>query len=127
MCLVTADDDSYGRAAQLLADAWGPALAAAQCLGYERGYARGHADAESAMAISWAELVRQVRDGARCPSAKDLERRRQPDHEPCGRRCGRCSRCIHSLSYWQRGGRDFLGTAAERALLADKHRRGQAA
>jgi len=37
-----------------------------------------------------------------------LARARTVDHRPCPARCRQCSRCIHSLAYWQRRG-DYLG------------------
>jgi hypothetical protein len=50
------------------------------------------------------------------PTRGELARLREVDHRPCAARCRRCSRCIHSLAYYGRGGRDYLGVEAERRL-----------
>jgi hypothetical protein len=47
------------------------------------------------------------------PRFAEVVKRRQVDHEPCPTRCRRCSRCVHSLAYWARGGRDYRGQANE--------------
>lgn len=52
-----------------------------------------------------------------------LQRLREVNHDPCRLRCGNCSQCVHSMDYWRRGGRDYLGVEAERQLTrADKSR-----
>ena len=55
-------DDRTFRAASLLADAWGPALARADRLGFERGYTAGFYDAEREMADAWARAAKPIRD-----------------------------------------------------------------
>lgn len=52
------------------------------------------------------------------PTLDELARARAVDHQPCARRCRRCSRCIHSMAYYGRGGRDYLGAEVERELAA---------
>jgi hypothetical protein len=50
------------------------------------------------------------------PRYAELEKRRQPDHQPCGSRCDSCSCCIHAQAWRSRGGRPYLGVAAEAVL-----------
>jgi hypothetical protein len=52
------------------------------------------------------------------PTQEKLSQLRAVDHQPCGVKCRRCSRCIHSMAYYGRGGRDYFGAAAERELAA---------
>ncbi len=47
------------------------------------------------------------------PRFAEFAKRREPDHRPCPARCRRCSRCIHSLAWFARGGRAYLGIVAE--------------
>ncbi|MDQ6875798.1 MAG: hypothetical protein M3042_12145 [Actinomycetota bacterium] len=81
---------------------------------YAAGWADGWRDAESAAAASWKPLAAWVRGTANSPSYNVLAARRAtPDTDPCSDRCRRCSRCVGSLAYWGRGGRDWLGVEAE--------------
>jgi len=83
-------------AAVLLADAWGPALAASHRLGWHDGHRRGHAAAEADMAASWHDLWLHVQATMRSPRHAELIERRRLTHDPCPARCGRCSACIHA-------------------------------
>ncbi len=74
---------------------------------YSYGYAQGRADGEAAA----TELLPPC--GPSVSHAELAERRKMVDTDPCRRRCRRCSQCLFSLAFWGRGGRDFLGVAAE--------------
>lgn len=54
------------------------------------------------------------------PTQDKLAQLRAVDHQPCSRKCRRCSRCIHSMAYYGRGGRDYLGVEAERRLALER-------
>lgn len=54
-------DDPVFRAASQLADAWGPALARAERIGFENGRIVGRAEAEREMAESWRAAVKPIR------------------------------------------------------------------
>jgi hypothetical protein len=108
-------DDTH-RAARLLADAWGPALERSWHLGYEVGWANGYTRADADMASAWHTMYLSTRATLESTMLIELERRREPDWRPCPARCGACSRCIASLAYWRRGGREFLGIAREARL-----------
>ena len=82
-------------------------------LGHADGYADGRTDTQAEYAADWEPVAARIRAGAMSPTQAELEQRRQPDHQPCQMRCRRCSRCVHSLSYYGRGGRDYLGQERE--------------
>jgi hypothetical protein len=52
------------------------------------------------------------------PWHAEVEKHRVIDHRPCPAMCRRCSRCIHSLDYWARGGRPYLGVQREAEAAA---------
>ncbi|MDP9092273.1 MAG: hypothetical protein M3N95_04855 [Actinomycetota bacterium] len=83
--------------------------------GYERGYASGVQDEGDA----WTSIMTGVSSVLRNPEHAELERRRQPDYTPCPYKCRACSRCIASMAYWARGGRPYMGRAAELHRLRD--------
>jgi hypothetical protein len=70
---------------------------------FRRGY--DQADAE------WTAVLTGCTETFRRPTHAELEARRQIDHQPCSRRCRSCSRCIHSLAYYARGG-PYMGAAS---------------
>jgi hypothetical protein len=74
-------------------------------VGYDQGWQAAHND----MATAWHEQYLAIHGSVDEPSRAELQRRRQPDHQPCALRCGECSRCVHSRAWWWRGQRDFLG------------------
>lgn len=50
------------------------------------------------------------------PSHLELQRRREEiSHDPCRRRCDRCSQCAHAAAWHRRGGRPYAGVQAELA------------
>jgi hypothetical protein len=81
-------------------------------LGYQEGFRDG-SDRVHAEYQSWLGVFRPVLS---LPLQEDLKQRRALSHDPCRARCRKCSQCIHSLAYWARGGRDYLGVEAERLL-----------
>src|SRR5947207_3024935 len=97
-------DDTL-RAAQLLADVWGPALERSWYLGREAGWVEGYARADADMAASWHVVYLSTRATLITPTLVEAEERRKPDWRPCRARCQACSRCIASPAYWRRGGR----------------------
>jgi hypothetical protein len=82
--------------------------------GYVEGYAAGVAVTE----LDYQLHLGVAKSALSLPLLAELERRRTVDHQPCAMKCRRCSRCVHSLAYYGRGGRDFLGIEAERELAA---------
>jgi hypothetical protein len=78
--------------------------------GYEVGWAHGFAACER----EWQAFLGVYRQAVRTPRRAELERAREfRPGEPCVMNCRRCSKCVHSLAYWRRGGRDYLpGDAA---------------
>jgi hypothetical protein len=84
------------------------AVEAALAVGYGQGW-----DAHAEL-ISWqlgvaSEFLRNT------PTRRELARAREYTNDPCRAKCGRCSKCLHSRSYWSRGG-DYLGVAEESRL-----------
>lgn len=69
-------DDPRFRAAELLAEAWAPALARAQRLGYEAGYAAGYRAAEDEMREAWAQMRRKITATLAQPTCEELAARR---------------------------------------------------
>lgn len=57
----TGPDDPRFRAAEMLADAWQPALATAERIGYGNGYAAGYWAAEQEMGEAWANVARGLK------------------------------------------------------------------
>jgi hypothetical protein len=86
---VTADD-TY-RAAELLADAWQPALERAHRIGYERGYRVGWHEGQRAEHDGWVAVLGACRRTMRQPTAAELAVRRAADRACV---CGNCSACI---------------------------------
>jgi hypothetical protein len=80
--------------------------------------------------IGWEACAAAIRDAGadmareaarlvwRHPRYAELVERRRVPHEPCGARCGRCSRCIHAEAWRQRGGRPFEGLLHQRESKA---------
>jgi hypothetical protein len=68
--------------------------------------------------------IGQAGQAVRLAAGRDLHRprwdelagRREIDHQPCPTKCRKCARCLHSLAYYGRGGRDYLGVQAEAEL-----------
>jgi hypothetical protein len=67
---------------------------------YRRGY--DQADAE------WTAVLTGCTETFRRPNYAEVQARRVIDHQPCSSKCKACSRCIHSMAYWARGG-DYMG------------------
>jgi hypothetical protein len=61
-------------------------------------------------------LLGIAKSGLDLPTQAALAKARTLSHDPCRTRCKKCSQCFHSMSYWARGGRDWLGVAAEAEL-----------
>jgi hypothetical protein len=85
-------------------------------VGIDAGYAVGWGDG-----YDWRDREVQgwlgvSREHLKSPLYAELQERRTLSHDPCRTRCKKCSKCIHSLAYWARGGRDYLGVEAEAAL-----------
>jgi hypothetical protein len=78
------------------------------------GYICGYRQCEADEQAWWSEVARKVRAQADRPSHAELTRRRDPDHWPCGRECGGCSRCIYAEAWRKRGGRPYLGVRHDR-------------
>lgn len=91
-------------------------FAAGYSLGFQTGVEVGAARGAADEAAAWQSVLAGCTESWRQPRRDELERRREVDHQPCAAKCRRCSRCVHSLSYWARGGRDFLGIEREAAL-----------
>lgn len=100
------------------------------------GIAADHADdlalfCELSRQIGWESAMSAILDAGRELSAEaarttwthprhaEIVARRRLDHLPCPRKCRRCSRCIHSLAWHERGQRPYLGVQREAALLRD--------
>jgi hypothetical protein len=52
-------------------------------------------------------IARAARAGWMHPRYDEIVKRRAVDHQPCRARCRSCSRCVHSLAYYARGGRSL--------------------
>jgi hypothetical protein len=66
-------------------------------LGYGTGYDVGYRRAELDMERDWHDVWRSVHRVLEMPAHAELERRRQPTDEPCGRlSCRGCSRCTRA-------------------------------
>jgi hypothetical protein len=77
--------------------------------GVEIGWRRGYEECAEDNDHAWGLVSATLRDS---PTYRELVERRAVSHEPCLRRCKRCSQCIHSLAYWGRGGRDYQGAGS---------------
>ena len=74
---ISSHEDPTFRAAEMLADAWGPALAAADRMGYERGYTYGYRAAEKEMADAWHQVASKIeRELKATPTREQLAKRR---------------------------------------------------
>jgi len=73
-------------------------------LGYGNGYSAGYAHGVRDEGDAWSVIFTGCAETWRRPNYAELEQRRRIDHDPCPAKCRRCSRCIHSLAYWARGG-----------------------
>lgn len=93
----------------------------AASLAYREGFDDGRDAVLAALGDAGRDAARLARPTLVRPSLDELQRRQEVDHSPCPRKCRQCSRCIHSLAYWSRGGRDYCGVQAE-ANLAKKGR-----
>lgn len=102
------DPQRIFRAAELLADSWGPALDAAMRTGYETGFDVGWLAGRDDERTAWNQLIGVFKDVTSGPRCAELVERRKPTNEPCAQDCGRCSRCVRS-SWVTRNGGDFLG------------------
>jgi hypothetical protein len=69
-------DDPRWRAAEMIADAWQPALAHSYEMGRQDGYAAGYAEAERDMAARWHSMWTKTRKVLRRPTFAELQRRR---------------------------------------------------
>lgn len=76
-------------------------------LGLIDGRDEGLHAAELDMAEAWHRVWLDVRKTMAQPTFAELAGRRRADHRPCPARCRKCSRCMASLAYWNRGGRPF--------------------
>jgi hypothetical protein len=77
--------------------------------GRRAGIVQGREDEDA----EWQAHMGVLRDVVTQPRQAELEAARQfTPGEPCYRKCRRCSRCVHALAYWQRGGRDYPGDGA---------------
>jgi hypothetical protein len=66
-------------------------------LGYSTGYELGYRRAENDMAAAWHELYLHLHRELAQPTSVELERRRKPTDDPCGRpRCRGCPRCVRA-------------------------------
>lgn len=81
------------------------------------GYRVGLVCGESAVLRRLGQAGDSVMEGdlaiLRRPRHSETAVQRQVHHQPCPTRCASCSQCLHSLAYWARGGRDYLGIEAE--------------
>ena len=64
------------RAAELLADAWGPALERSHRLGYETGRRRGRAEGVAEEREAWNRIIGVYRATASRPTFAELQERR---------------------------------------------------
>jgi hypothetical protein len=69
-------DDLRWRAAELLADAWGPALDKSFHLGRSVGYDTGRWDADHEMADAWAQMASKITATLAQPTYDELQARR---------------------------------------------------
>jgi len=72
----TGPEDPRWRAAELLADAWGPALERSYHLGYASGYDAGRWSAEHEMAEAWAQMASKITATLAQPTHDELQARR---------------------------------------------------
>jgi hypothetical protein len=79
------------RAAELLADAWAPALERSHRLGWETGYRRGYQDGKREEHDGWMSALGACRRTMRQPTHAELVARRLADSKCI---CDRCSACI---------------------------------
>lgn len=86
-------------------------------LGYRAGLIDGRAQVMAALGEAGTAAARLARPILDQPAWDVILGRRELDHKPCPAKCRKCSRCIHSLAWWERGGRPFLGVEQERALV----------
>lgn len=88
--------------------------------GYSAGLATGldlgFRQGENAEARLWSEALGELQQADQTTAAEYELRRAEDPIEPCRARCRSCSRCVRSIAYWGRGGRDYLGVEAEAAL-----------
>lgn len=118
----TGSDHASWKAAQILADAWTPALADAYRMGFVAGRASGRRAAERELQRDWSAMVAEVKPVLAAPTQDELRRLRDVEadgHTPCRNRCGSCSRCIHAEAWRNRGGRDYLGVRGEAIRRGD--------
>lgn len=87
-------------------------------LGYATGYDVGHAHGVTEESAAWTSVLTGCTDTWRQPRREEVLRAREVDHQPCPTKCRTCSACFHSLSWYERGGRPYLGVQAERARAA---------
>jgi len=86
--------------------------------GYHVGHELGVRHGEAAEARLWSEALGALQQTANLPLQAELEARRADTcTDPCPTRCRQCSRCVRSLAYWGRGGRDFAGAEQEKAQI----------
>ena len=64
------------RAVQILADAWGPALARSYRLGYQNGFRAGVVAGRAEEADAWQKIMGVWRQTVKRPSFAELKRRR---------------------------------------------------
>jgi hypothetical protein len=76
------DVEATHRAAELLADAWGPALECAHRLGYETGYARGWLEGRNEEREAWNKIIGCYRDTTAQPTFAELQARRAVQARP---------------------------------------------
>jgi hypothetical protein len=81
---------------------------------YPIAYSHGESDSDD----RWTSALTGCTDSWRSPRQDELRAARVVDNQPCSTRCRRCSRCLRSITYWARGGRDFLGVEAEALLTS---------
>lgn len=92
-------------------DAW----AEAYRFGWHAGRADGLDQAAADTDRLWLGALGLIQTVS--PTSAELHRRRAEDPKnPCPTRCRKCSRCVRSMAYWSRGGRDYLGVEQERAV-----------
>ena len=72
----TGPADPHWRAVQLLADYWGPALAAAQRLGFDLGYREGLVAGRCEESDAWNKIIGTWRETIKRPMFAELQRRR---------------------------------------------------
>jgi hypothetical protein len=92
------------------ADGFDIGVTAGLAVGYQQGW---HAHVERVQARFGLAVLDE-------PTQEKLAQLRNVDHQPCRAKCRRCSTCIHSMAYYGRGGRDYLGTEAEARLATER-------